>query len=281
MPPLSQPRPVVIKIGGSMMDDEAALNALCAALAGLHKPDAKTAATARTPGAQEPVVRAPLVLVHGGGKDINRHLAWLQEEPVFKDGLRVTGMAALKVVEMTLSGYVNKKLVGLLNAEGGAAAGISGVDGPTFLCERISEELGQVGRIVSVDVKLVAALLAGGFLPVVSPISVDAKQAHYNVNADDAASALASALRAEKLIFVSDVEGVRGADGVRIPELDGARIDKLIAEGTASGGMIPKLNSCRAALAGGIGQVHICAWNGAEKFAAQVRGEGNTGTIIR
>ena len=246
-----------------MMDDEAALRALCASLAGLH-----AAGTA-------------LVLVHGGGKDINRHLAWLREEPVFKDGLRVTGEAALKVVEMTLSGYVNKKLVGLLNAEGSAAAGLSGVDGPTFICEKISEDLGRVGRIRETRTALVDALLAGGFLPVVSPISVDAAQAHYNVNADDAASALASALGAAKLIFVSDVEGVRGADGARIPELDGPGVDALIADGTASGGMIPKLKSCRAAVESGIGQVHICGWAGPEKFAAQARGEGNTGTIIR
>ena len=221
------------------------------------------------------------MLVHGGGKDINRHLAWLQEEPVFKDGLRVTSLAALKVVEMTLSGYVNKKLVGLLNAEGGPAAGLSGVDGPTFICDRISEELGQVGRIRETRTDLVDVLLAGGYLPVVSPISVDGSQAHYNVNADDAAAALASALGAGKLIFVSDVEGVRGADGARIPELDGPAIGKLIEDGVASGGMIPKLKSCRSAVESGIAQVHICGWAGPERFAAQVRGEGNSGTIIR
>lgn len=268
----SQPRPVVIKIGGSMMDDEAALQGLCKALASLADSGAASAGAAG---------RTPLVLVHGGGKDINRHLAWLQEEPVFKDGLRVTGTSALKIVEMTLSGFVNKKLVGLLNAQGGSAAGISGVDGPTLLCERISEDLGQVGRVVEVRTALVDALLAGGFLPVVSPISVDREQAHYNVNADDAAAALAAGLKADKLIFVSDVEGVRGADGARIPELDGAGIDSLIADGTATGGMIPKLKSCRVAVESGIRQVHICGWAGPEKFAAQARGEGNTGTIIR
>ena len=280
-------RPVLVKIGGSMMDDEAALAGVCAALAALRRQG------------------MPLALVHGGGKDINRHLAWLQEAPVFKDGLRVTGPAALKVVEMTLSGYVNKKLAGLLNASGGRAAGLSGVDGPTFLAERISEDLGMVGRIVKVDPALVEALLASGFLPVVSPISVgsavgsavgpavaDSEGAggadaprkappHYNVNADDAASALAAALRAEKLIFVSDVEGVRGRDGARIPALDGSGVERLIADGVATGGMIPKLRSCRAAVEAGIGEVHICKWEGPEAFAAQVRGTGNTGTVLR
>lgn len=263
-PPVS--RPIVVKIGGSMMDDESALAGLCAALAGLR---------ARGAAAR------PLVLVHGGGKDINRHLAWLGEEPVFKDGLRVTGPAALKVVEMTLSGYVNKKLVGLLNGAGAPAAGLSGVDGPTFLCEPLAAELGRVGRIVEVRTALVGALLAGGFLPVVSPISVDRAQAHYNVNADDAAAALAAGLQAAKLIFVSDVEGVRGADGARIPSLDGPAIEALIRDGVASGGMIPKLRSCREAVGQGIGQVEICKWTDAEAFAAQVDGSANTGTIIR
>lgn len=256
-------RPVLVKIGGSMMDDEAALAGLCRALA-----------EARRGG-------LPLALVHGGGKDINRHLAWLNEEPVFKDGLRVTGEAALKVVEMTLSGYVNKKLVGLLNVHGARAAGLSGVDGPTFLCEPVSPELGRVGRIARTDPALARALLGAGFLPVVSPISVDAAQAHYNVNADDAASALAAALGAERLVFVSDVEGVRGADGARLPALDGPGIEALVAGGVATGGMIPKLRSCLAAARSGIGEVHICRWEGAAAFAAQIAGAGNTGTIIR
>jgi acetylglutamate kinase len=193
----------------------------------------------------------------------------------------VTGPAALKVVEMTLSGYVNKKLVGLLNAGGAAAAGLSGVDGPTLLCEPVSPELGRVGRVTTVKTDLVSALLAAGFLPVVSPISVDGAQAHYNVNADDAASALAAGLKAAKLVFVSDVEGVRGADGTRIPALDGAAVEALIRDGVASGGMIPKLRSCLAAVGQGIGQVEICRWTDANTFAAQVDGSMNTGTIIR
>ncbi len=255
--------PALIKIGGALMDDESALAELCACLAGLSR------------------AGMPLVLVHGGGKDINRHLAWLNEAPVFQDGLRVTGEAAMKVVEMTLSGFVNKKLVGLLNRKGAAAVGISGVDASLFVCEPISPALGRVGRITQVNTGVVDALLSARFLPVVSPISVDRDQAHFNVNADDAASALASALRSAKLIFVSDVEGVRGGDGKRIAELDADGIDALIRDGVASGGMIPKLKSCRAAVAQGIGQVHICGWVGAEAFAAQVRGDGNTGTIVR
>jgi acetylglutamate kinase len=261
--PFISSRPSVIKIGGSIMEDESALAGLCLALVGLH------AAGLR------------FVLVHGGGKDINKHLGWLQEKPVFQQGLRVTSIAALKIVEMTLSGYVNKKLVSLLNADGGVAVGLSGVDGTTFLCEQISAELGQVGHIVKVRTGLVDTLLSAGFIPVVSPISVDKTQAHFNVNADDAAAALAVAMQAEKLIFVSDIEGVQGQDGLRIPELDGESTQLLIRDGVATGGMIPKLNSCRAAIASGVAQVHICGWSGTDRFAAQVRGDVNTGTIIR
>jgi len=255
-------KPIVVKIGGSMMDDEVALQGVCSALARLHNSG------------------LPLVLVHGGGKDINRHLAWLQEEPVFKNGLRVTSLPALKVVEMTLSGFVNKKLVSLLNLNKGNATGLSGVDGTTFLCEQISSELGQVGTIVSVNTGLVETLLAAKFLPVVSPISVDVKQNHFNVNADDAAAALAIALAADKLLFVSDVEGVRGAEGNKISNLDENSIAVLIEDGTASGGMIPKLNSCLAAVKKGIDQVHICGWAGSDQFSEQVLGVKNSGTII-
>jgi acetylglutamate kinase len=138
-----------------------------------------------------------------------------------------------------------------------------------------------VGRVVGVRTDLVAALLQAGFLPVVSPISVDRDQAHYNVNADDAASALAAGIKSAKLIFVSDVEGVRGTDGSRIPSLDGPAIEGLIRDGVASGGMIPKLRSCLAAVGQGIGQVEICKWTGPEAFAAQVDGSVNSGTIIR
>ncbi len=144
-----------------------------------------------------------------------------------------------------------------------------------------SAELGQVGRIVSVQPSLVKMLLQAKYLPVVSPISVDVNQLHYNVNADDAAGALAIALHAEKLIFVSDVEGVRGSDGIRIPELNGEKIDELVLDGIANGGMIPKLKSCKDATEAGIDQVHICGWIDSEGFSHQVSGKGNSGTIIK
>ncbi len=253
---------ILVKIGGSMMEHDDDLRDLCRVLAEM-KNEGLT-----------------LILAHGGGKDINRHLAWLQEEPVFRDGLRVTTSEGMRLVEMTLSGLVNKKLVGYLNVHGADAVGISGVDGTLLLCEPIHPDLGRVGRVVSVRTRLLESLVAGGHLPVVSPISVDAKQEHYNVNADDAAGALARALKAVKLVFVSDVEGVQDKNKHRIERIRPEEIESLITDGVASGGMIPKLHSCREALQQGVGEVHICAWRGAGSFAEQLRGKRNHGTIL-
>jgi acetylglutamate kinase len=262
-----QRRPLVVKIGGSMAEDDMAVKSMARSLARL-------AAQGR-----------PLALVHGGGKDINRHLAWLGEEPRFKNGLRVTSEEALKVVEMTLSGYVNKKLVGYLAEAGAKAAGLSGVDGPTFFCEPVDPELGRVGHITRVDTALISALMAAGFLPVVSPISLGkhAEQgfAHFNVNADDAASALAMALNAEKLVFVSDVPGVLDAHKAIVPSLNAQSVARLTEEGVVQGGMIPKLRSCLAAVAAGVGEVHICGFTGENDFHSQLQGESNRGTIVK
>jgi len=226
----------------------------------------------------------PLVLAHGGGKDINRNLKWLGEEPRFVGGLRVTSEDAMEIVEMTLSGAVNKRLVSLLQSSGARAAGLSGVDGSTLLCRPLDPELGRVGTVAQARPALVEALLAARFLPVLSPISADAAGAHYNVNADDAASAIAVGLKAEKLVFVSDVPGVLDAPpdkgGKIIPRLDRASAEALIAEGVIAGGMIPKVRSCLAAIEAGVGEVHICGFADARGLEDQIRGAANTGTIV-
>ncbi|MBP5188559.1 MAG: acetylglutamate kinase, partial [Fibrobacterales bacterium] len=141
-------------------------------------------------------------------------------------------------------------------------------------------DLGRVGKIVSADGALVEHLWAGGWLPVVSPVSNDDERRPLNINADEAASALAVALKADRLLFVSDVPGVM-RDGKTIPELDEAKIAKLVEEGVISGGMIPKTRSCLEGIAAGIGEVHICGWNGRDGFLDQLSGARNRGTIIR
>ncbi len=222
----------------------------------------------------------PLVLAHGGGKDINRNLQWLGEEPLFVDGLRVTSEAAMQVVEMTLSGSVNKRLVSLLQSAGARACGLSGVDGSTLICRPLDPALGRVGTIAQARPALVEALLTARFLPVLSPISADIAGAHYNVNADDAAAALAMGMKADKLVFVSDVPGVMDAEKRIVPRLNRVSAEELIAAGVIAGGMIPKVRSCLAAVEAGVGEVHICGFTEAEALENQITGAANTGTIV-
>lgn len=224
---------------------------------------------------------ARVVLVHGGGKDINRNLQWLGQDPRFVDGLRVTDSAAMDMVEMTLSGRVNKLLVRLLAAAGAKPCGISGVDGGLFGATPMRQDgaLGQVGRVTSVKTELVQTLWAGGFLPVVSPVSLGADGNSWNVNADDAAAALAGALVADRLVFVSDVPGVLDADKNRIAALDPLGIEELISSGVANGGMIPKLRGCVETVAAGVSGVVISGWSGPGSLGRIL--EGSSGTIIQ
>jgi acetylglutamate kinase len=255
--------PIIVKIGGSLMESPEALRGLTKALAELW------------------LGGMPLVLAHGGGKDISRNLQRLGEEPRFKDGLRVTSEAAMEVVEMTLSGSVNKRLVSMLQFAGARACGISGVDGSTLICRPLDPDLGRVGTVTQARPALVEALLKERFLPVLSPVSADAAGHHYNVNADDAAAALAVGMKAEKLLFVSDVPGVLDGEKRIVPRLDRAAAERLIAEGVIAGGMIPKVRSCLAAVESGVGEVHVCGFATPAALEDQITGAENYGTIVR
>ncbi len=257
--------PIVLKIGGSFLESHEGLHAFCAALSSLHL---------------LPEFQGRIVLCHGGGKEISRNLQWLGEEAHFKHGLRITSAGAMNIVEMTLSGSINKSLVRALQLHGTRACGISGVDGSTFICQPLDPELGQVGTVEKVNTHLVVTLLEAGFLPVISPVSVDVIQIPFNVNADDAASALATALKAEKLIFISDVPGVLDEHSRILSQLQRESIVDLISLETVSGGMIPKLHSCLQAVAAGVGEVHICGFENAETLVQQLQGINNLGTII-
>jgi len=254
---------VVVKIGGSMAEDRKCLEELAADIA-------KLAASGQR-----------VALVHGGGKDINRNLQWLGQEPKFVDGLRFTNDAAMDMVEMTLSGRVNKLLVRLLTAAGAKPCGISGVDGSLFSATPLRDDgaLGQVGKVTTVKTELVEALWAGGFVPVVSPVSLGPDGNSWNVNADDAAAALASALVAKRLVFVSDVPGVLDADKKRIASLNSSQIEELIASGVANGGMIPKLRGCAETVAAGVAGVVISGWSGSGSLGQILN--GTSGTIIQ
>jgi acetylglutamate kinase len=204
------------------------------------------------------------VVVHGGGPEISSHLARLGKESVFIDGLRVTDEETASVAEMVLSGSIGKSLVDNLEQVGIKAVGISGKDGRTFLCEKKKDEkgrdLGFVGEIRKVDTTLIDSLLKSNFVPVLSPVGVDSEGSTYNINADYAASAIAGALSAQKLIFLTDVEGIlkdKDDPSTIIRTLTHSEALSYIRKGIIKGGMIPKVQCCLDGLEKGVESVHV------------------------
>lgn len=202
------------------------------------------------------------IIVHGGGKEISRWVTKVGKESEFYQGLRVTDDETMEIVEMVLN-KVNKSLVDIVHELGVRAVGISGKDGNLLKVKKKivdGTDIGHVGEIVSVDPKILFDLLEKDFLPIVAPIAVDEKFDTYNVNADDAASAIASAVNAEKLAFLSDVEGVyedKDDPDSLITELFVSDARRLIAEGKIAGGMLPKVLSCIDVIEQGVSRVHI------------------------
>jgi acetylglutamate kinase len=204
------------------------------------------------------------VVVHGGGAEISNLLARLGKESVFIDGLRVTDEETASVAEMVLSGSIGKSLVDNLEQVGIKAVGISGKDGRTFLCEKKKDEkgrdLGFVGEIRKVDTTLIDSLLKSNFVPVLSPVGVDSEGSTYNINADYAASAIAGALSAQKLIFLTDVEGIlkdKDDPSTIIRTLTHSEALSYIEKGIIKGGMIPKVQCCLDGLEKGVESVHV------------------------
>jgi acetylglutamate kinase len=200
------------------------------------------------------------VVVHGGGPQIAAALLRLGLESRFVNGLRVTDDETMEVVEMVLGGKLNREIVELVQQAGGRAVGLTGSDGAMLRVrpKRVEDQdIGRVGEILSVDSEIIASVANAGFVPVVAPIGADSQGVTYNVNADEAAGALACALGAEKLMLLTDVEGVRDAGGEVISQLSIEETRKLVAEGTIHAGMIPKVQCCIDALAGGVLRAHI------------------------
>jgi acetylglutamate kinase len=242
----------VVKIGGSALADAGWLEAFAAA-------------SAAAPG--------PLVVVHGGGPDITELSERLGVAVQWHEGRRVTPPAALDVAAMVLNGRINKRIVGALLAAGVDAVGLSGVDGALLRADTVAGgALGRVGRITAVRVELLRLLLAAGHTVVISPISQGGDGQPLNVNADDVAAAVAVALDAPELIFLTDVPGVRDAAGIR-RVLDPGEATGLVRSGVASGGMGVKLAAGLRALGDGIGSVRI--------GDASVLHDGAAGTLLR
>lgn len=230
---------LVVKIGGGQVDDPRFLEGLV--------------------GVIRDMADRQMLIVHGGGKEIATWQGRLGLEPCFVEGLRVTDAQSLQVAEMVLSGLINKRLVAWLVAGGVLAVGLSGVDGGLIRVEQMSHpagDLGFVGRVVEVNPALLEVLLGQDLLPVISPISLGPDGQPYNVNADHAAWAIARAVTAESLVFVSDVPGIL-MEGSPLAHLDADQIEPLIHAGVIRGGMVPKVRSASAALAGGVPTVCI------------------------
>jgi acetylglutamate kinase len=219
------------------------------------------------------------VLVHGGGPYINAWLEKLNVPAQFENGLRVTDARTLEVVRMVLLGQVNQGLVLMATEMGGKAIGLSGTDGNMVQAKFISERLGFVGEIETVDPALPQTLLEQGYIPVIAPLGQGPGGACLNINADLVASHLAGALNAEKLIFLSNVVGICRQDGSLISELTGVEAKQLIADGVISGGMIPKVTACLDALAT-VSRVHIVDGGEAHVLLRELFTDQGAGTMI-
>ena len=235
---------VVVKYGGSAMLDET-----------LQQNVIKDVALLKLVGMQP-------IIVHGGGKEISKWVGLLGKEAKFVQGLRVTDAETMEVAEMVLS-KVNKRLVQMLEQLGVKAAGICGKDGGTLKCEKKlanGEDIGFVGNVTNVDTGLIETLLVNDYIPVIAPIGMDDNFLSYNINADDAACAIATAMGAEKLAFLTDIEGLyRDFEDKSslISVLTLADGDELLASGVIGGGMLPKLQNCIDAVKEGVAGVHI------------------------
>ena len=219
------------------------------------------------------------VIVHGGGPQIERTLERLGIASSFVKGLRVTDDATMEVVEMVLGGSVNREIVELIQRGGGQAIGLTGNDGRMLLVRR-RDDLGRVGEVVAVDPAPIRAASEAGFIPVIAPIGVDAHGVTHNVNADEAAGAIARALQAEKFILLTDVEGVRDASGRLIGQLNEPEVKKLLEEGTIQGGMIPKVECCLEALRGGVARAHIVDGRILHAILLEIFTDGGVGTLL-
>jgi acetylglutamate kinase len=223
------------------------------------------------------------VVVHGGGPQINEMLSRLNIESKFVNGLRVTDEATMQVVQMVLNGNVNPQIVSAINVHGNVAVGLSGEDGRTLQVTARDASLGYVGDIEKVRTHVIDGLLADGLVPVLSTVGVDVNGQPYNINADTAAGAIAEALGAEKIVYLTDIAGLRKDIDVAASLIQRISVDELsalIADGTISGGMIPKVESCMQAVRGGVKSAHILDGRIAHVLLLELFTDQGVGTMI-
>ena len=264
---------IVVKYGGNAMTDEK-----------LKQSFARDVVLLKLVG-MNPVV------VHGGGPQIDEMLKRVGKDGKFIQGMRVTDAESMAVVEMVLGGQVNKEIVNLINQNGGKAVGLTGKDGNFIRAKKLlipSHEnpeqlldIGQVGDIVAIDPSLIALLDTGDFIPVIAPIGVGEQNETYNINADVVAGKIAEILNAEKLVMLTNTPGVLDKDGKLLTGITPKQIDDMVADGTLSGGMLPKISSALDAARSGVKAVHIIDGRVEHALLLEILTDDGVGTLIK
>ena len=265
-------RTVVVKYGGNAMTDE-----------GLKRSFAHDVVLLKLVGINP-------VVVHGGGPQIEQLLSRVGKKGEFVQGMRVTDEETMDIVEMVLAGQVNKEIVELINQAGGKAVGLTGQDGGLVRARKMMLEdpkrpgeqvdIGQVGVIESIDPAIIQTLTGNGFIPVIAPIGSGQTGETYNINADLVAGKMAEILKAEKLVMMTNTAGVLDKDGNLLTGLTAKRIDELFADGTLSGGMLPKISSALDAARGGVRAVHIIDGRVDHALLLEIMTDQGVGTMI-
>lgn len=266
---------IVVKYGGNAMTEEAlkqgfARDMVLMKLVGIHP-----------------------IVVHGGGPQIGSLLERLGKESRFVEGMRVTDAETMDVVEMVLGGLVNKEIVSLINAHGGRAIGLSGKDGPLIHAHKLTLtrrretldapeiiDLGHVGEVTRIDRSVLDFLAHGDFIPVIAPIGVGPEGASYNINADLVAGKVAEVMQAEKLIMLTNIAGLLDKEGRLLTGLDTDEVERLMADGTISGGMLPKMDSIIDAVRAGVKRAHIIDGRVAHAVLLELFTDSGIGTLI-
>ncbi|MGH9044152.1 MAG: acetylglutamate kinase [Acidimicrobiales bacterium] len=263
-------RVIVVKYGGSALDT-----------------GGSGAESALASFAQDIVLLASVgirpVVVHGGGPQIGAMMRRLGKEAEFQDGLRVTDLETLEIARMVLVGKVNREFVSAINAHGPLAVGLSGEDARLITAVQRSADLGYVGDIAEVDPKMLEGLIAQGLVPVIASVGIDTAGQAYNINADTAAGAIAASLRADKLVYMTDVQGVQSSGGetpclleqVSVPE-----VARLVDDGVVYGGMIPKLESAANAVKAGVRRAHLLDGTVPHALLVELFTDSGVGTMV-
>ena len=254
---------VVVKFGGHAMGDDAAMDEFARDIVLMQ------------------MVGVNPVIVHGGGPMINEKLEALGIKSEFVNGKRVTDAATVEVVEMVLSGLVGKRIVQAINRQGGKAVGLSGKDANLMVCKQTNPDLGFVGTPDKMDASILRDLFEKGTIPVIAPIGAGHNGETFNVNGDTAAGAIAAALKADRLLLLTDVEGVKNKSGDVLTELTSQSIRDMIADGTIAGGMIPKTETALLAIDGGVRGVVILDGRAPNACLLELYTSHGAGTLIR